>query len=228
MGTTTKIIKIRIASAISALLLLSGCYNLFYPNNSIINHSEIKFDRPLVDSTKILFNGEYTNIEGYSYYFYKDKSVIATFSLDSTQYDMIYGTYDIINDTIKVAIYYQAGIPLIPHIGGCFIYFIIKNQQTLDCQYCECIELNDISYYISTPPNSLYLFKPISSKPIADGSFIRKKKWMWENKEDWKQWKEEQKRLKKERKLKSKGQTKQKYDPYAPDMNRGRDNQSIN
>ncbi len=200
MGTTTKMIKIRIASAISALLLLSGCYNLFYPNNSLIKHSEIKFDRPLVDSTKILFNGEYVNMEGYSYYFYKDKSVVATFGLDSAKYDMMYGAYDIIDDTIKIAIYYQAGIPMIPHFGGCFIYFIIRDSHTVDCQYCECIELNDISYYISVPPCSLYMFNPISSKPIADGSFIRKKKWMWENKDDWKQWKKEQKRLKKERK----------------------------
>ena len=198
--------------------------------------STIKYTSDKTLDDKIRFDGYYSasgtypSITDSTYtYFYKDEDI--AFMKDNPAFwhhDKINAVAEITGDTLIVN-RYTDGEFWVMSVWG--YKFLIK-----DCRTLNLIEVAYPSSPINIsmenswrrPIDSMTLhFHPLDSVPVYENP-LKEKKWMWENKEDWKQWKKEQKRLKKERKLKSKGQTKQKYDPYAPDMNRGRDNQSIN
>lgn len=194
-------------------LSFSGCAIFDY--SDIKRHSNIKYSLDKSLPNKIRFDGYY-RLPGDSYtIFYKDGSVsFEGGGIHFSDSKQINAVAKIVDDTLFIN-QYRSYSKLGAYLMDVTSFkFLIGDERTLWLLNTKLMEEttwstdNDTSLFkhveISNPLEAKlqnlarpYSFYPLDSVPVYDNP-LKEKKWMWENKEDWKQWKKEQKRLKKE------------------------------
>lgn len=183
--------------------LLQGCSTssgVIYEDNREFNKIKLSTDR--IPLSIIRFDGYYGSSSTTGFLFYRDGTVMTYCNLRMKPCDRrgVNGIYQIDGDTISVNVYEEV---LWVWRGSQYRFIILDkdNIKLIQCRYSYDDEWEN--------RNTILRFHPLYKIP-NQGFWLKDQKWIWENKEDWKLWKEEQKRLKKERKLKDKERTKQK------------------
>jgi len=100
-----------------------------------------------------------------------------------------HGFYKVVGDTIK-ARYVEPPGGMTWYAGE--TWFKIINENTIEVIVGEARSLN----YMDATRNYICNFKELSFIPPYNKSWLIRKKWFWENEEDFKQWKKKNKKIK--------------------------------
>ena len=219
--------SLRLTGVICCILLMSGCCKIFnYGNQFTRENQNVVFGKNYQPQIKGL------NTQGYFYRKGEDK--LGWYSLLVLYSDGRYFEYIPVDSYIELRCTPVGNLS--PLIRGCHnngFYIIINDTLVLDEYLLLCGSRSLISrQYVIEDSNTLHLVKrilhdkkgkrkiseeddtlhfvPVDTLPDTPESWLKKQKWMWENKDEWKDYKRELKArkdsIKRARKLKTDNQ----------------------
>ena len=140
-------------------------------------------DSTLQQTQKRIFGSDGSYSEIFTKIFKKSQRVNFAHLVEAEDIPYGGGIYRVSNDTLYVTTYnkYYWSYNIVKH------KFIIENDETLTWFEVEFPDLNQRNH-LKKSVNVKYIFIPADSTPTSDIHYLKKHKWIWDNKADWQQY----------------------------------------
>ncbi|MBP1644665.1 MAG: hypothetical protein H6Q16_240 [Bacteroidetes bacterium] len=193
-------------------ILFSSCAPMSY--RYVKSYSSNKFDRCTGLDTLININGYYRLLENndtINMIFFNDGTYIERFDLENLLIEKdrnekkhllgYYGIYNIVSDTIKIELISKGSLNMMSSIR--MVWYIIKDKETLEHIYSNGLYFTDNGSYnykeFFPAKNSYAKFNLLNELP-SNECRLKKDKFFWEDKKEWKEYMDSLKLKKKNKK----------------------------